>query len=398
MFGFLGILLTYALTSFGGVRPHSGFVLTMILAAGILGLLLLASLRAEAFDVRVGLALVLALATSVWISPRLGVPLFAGIWAFGAVRRTEGLALSRFLHFLIFLGLAEGLLGLAQYFVAPGWIFGYINPSTAPSGTFINRNHFAGLLEMLVPVSLGLAYVAARRHRDASRAYVYLMAGAFTALALVFSASRMGIVSMFATIGFLLAVMRLRVSQRRLANAMGFGIVGLILFGALWIGVDSIVERYGRLLEADAVLREGRMLVYRDSLAMIADNPWGVGVDRYRDVFRQYQTFRPNLLFDHAHNDYLETAAEWGILPAALFWLGVIGVLLKSVRMFLRSDSPEDRGVFLAGSGAIFAILLHSLTDFNLQILSNAMLFCVFLGIVLGKVVRTERIGKETAG
>jgi len=63
-----------------------------------------------------------------------------------------------------------------QYFIAPGWIFGYTN-SGAVSGTLINRNHFAGLLEMLIPVAFGLAYIAARRHRDTARAYVYLAAG-----------------------------------------------------------------------------------------------------------------------------------------------------------------------------------------------------------------------------
>ena len=72
----------------------------------------------------------------------------------------------------------------------------------------------------------------------------------------------------------------------------------------------------------------------------------------------------------------LRTAAEWGVLPAVAFWVFVMGVLTQSVRTFLRGDSPERRGILLASSGAMFAILVHSLTDFNLQILSNAMLFC----------------------
>ncbi len=282
----------------------------------------------------------------------------------------------------------HGLLGLFQYFVTPGWIFGYINSGS--SGTLINRNHFAGLLEMLVPAAFGLSYLAARRHRDASRSYVYLVVGAVISLALIFSASRMGIVSLFATLGFMALMIRMRASQKRIATAMGFGLVGLILGGALWIGVDAILARYGALLDTDAVLREGRMIVYRDSLKMIAENPWGVGVDGYRDVFRQYQTFRPELLFDHAHNDYLETAAEWGVLPAAAFWIFVMGVLVQSVRTFLRASSPEPLGILLASSGAIFAILVHSLADFNLQIMSNAMLFCMFVGVAIGGIMGIE--------
>ena len=396
MFGFLGILWTYALMSFGGVLPYSALGLYLALVVGVLGLLARRGWRGQAADLRVGL-LGSALAMGVWLGPRLGVPLFVGGWAFYACRESDDRRVVRFFHFLLFVGLGEALLGLFQYFVTPGWIFGYVNAGSSSSGTLINRNHFAGLLEMLVPVAFGLSYMAARQHRDTSRSYVYLMVGALMALSLIFSSSRMGIVSLFATVGFMAVMIRMRASQKRIAMAMGFGLVALILGGALWIGVDAILERYGMLLEADAALREGRLIIYRDSLRMIADNPWGVGVDGYRDVFRQYQTFNPGLLFDHAHNDYLETAAEWGVLPAVAFWVFIMGVLIQSVRAFLRVDSPERRGILLASNGAIFAILVHSLTDFNLQILSNAMLFCIFVGIARGGITWIETGEREVS-
>ena len=390
MFGFIGILWSYALLSFGGVLPHSALGSQLALVGGVIGLLAVWSVQKRVKDASLFAALVGALAIGIWLGPRMGVPMYAGIWAFYAARESGDRGVVRFLHFLLFVGLAEALLGLFQYFVTPGWIFGYVNAGSPPSGTLINRNHFAGLLEMLVPVAFGLSYLVARRHRDAFRSYVYLMVGAVISLAVIFSASRMGIMSLFATLGFMGLMIRMRASQKRIATVMGFGLFGLILGGALWIGVDGILGRYGTLLEADAALREGRMIVYRDSLKMIADNSWGVGVDGYRDVFRQYQTFRPGLLFDHAHNDYLETAAEWGVVPAVAFWALVIGVLIQSIRTFLSVASPERRGILLASSGAIFAILVHSLTDFNLQILSNAMLFCIFVGIALTAISRIE--------
>ena len=391
MFGFLGFVWAYALLSFGGMLPHSALGLHLALAVGVLGLLAARSWRGRAADLRLFAVLAGALAIGAWLGPRLGVPLFAGAWAFFACSEPDDRHVIRFFHFLLVVGLGEALLGLFQYFVAPGWIFGYINAGASSSGTLINPNHFAGLLEMLVPAAFGLSYLAARRHRDAARSYSYLVVGAVISLALIFSASRMGIVSLFATLGFMALMIRMRASQKRIAMAMGFGLVGLILGGALWIGVDAILERYALLLEPDAALREGRMIIYRDSLKMIVENPWGVGIDGYRDVFRQYQTFKSGLLFDHAHNDYLETAAEWGVVPAAAFWAFVMGVLVQSVRTFLRVDSPESRGILLASSGAIFAILVHSLADFNLQILSNSMLFCVFVGIALGGIMRIER-------
>jgi O-antigen ligase len=114
---------------------------------------------------------------------------------------------------------------------------------------------------------------------------------------------------------------------------------------------------------------------------MIAAHPLGIGLEHYRDVFRQYQTWRPDLLLDHAHNDYLETTAEWGVLPAIMFWILIFVILGRAFRSFLRTQSVERTTILLASMGAIFSILLHSLTDFNLQIPSNAMLFFMFVGI-----------------
>jgi O-antigen ligase len=382
MFAFLGIVLTYALFTFGGVLPHDSLLLECVMASGFLGIVVVRAWRGEPVEVRVLGVLIVALGIGVWVSPRLGLPLFVGVWAFNACRVSDGRRVERFLQFLLLLGLAESILGLAQFFIAPGWIFGYIN-RTAISGTLINRNHFAGFLEMIIPVAMGLAYVASNRHRDVSRAYVYLLSGSLMSLALIFSASRMGIVSMFATVGFMATVIQLRSAERRLASILGFGLIGLVLIGGLWIGVDTVIDRYSSLLDPDLALNEGRLPVFRASLRLIVDNPWGVGVDRYRDVFRQYQTVRLNFLYDHAHNDYLESAAEWGVIPAVLFWSFVIGILVRSVQVFVRNDNLEGRGILLAGSGAMFSILLHSLTDFNLQIPSNAMLFSILAGVAL---------------
>ena len=139
-------------------------------------------------------------------------------------------------------------------------------------------------------------------------------------------------------------------------------------------------------MDEQGVITEVRLGIFRDTMRMIAANPWGVGPSRYRDVFRQYQTERPDLLFDHAHNDYLESAAEWGIPLALLFWGLIVSVLLQAVRAFWRSQSPERRGVLLAASGAMVSILVHSLTDFNLHIPSNAMLFFIFVGIAIATI------------
>src|SRR5439155_1523621 len=134
----------------------------------------------------------------------------------------------------------------------------------------------------------------------------------------------------------------------RLAAAFGLGVLGLVAAGALWIGVDVIVQRYSELIGEEAMLREGRLIVFRDATRMIQANPFGVGAGNFQDMYRKYQTFHPDLLFDHAHNDYLETAAEWGVPLAVAFWSFIFFVVVRCVRMFVAIDSPEQRGILLA--------------------------------------------------
>jgi hypothetical protein len=349
---------------------------------GICGLFVIRSLRNRSVTFISFLFFLFCTCVIVFVPPKVSVALLAAGWAYFAAAKNHSRVI-RFFHLLLVLGVLEALLGLIQYSIAPGWIFGYINNFYRTSGTLINRNHFAGLLEMLIPIGFGLAYSAARRFGEMARPYLYLLASSFMGLGLLFSVSRMGIFSFVATVLFLGFVLRLRTAQHKLSLLLASSTLGLVLAGALWIGIDVIVARYSELVGQDAILREGRVLVFRDAIRMIGSNPLGVGPGNFQDYFRRYQIFRPDLLFDHAHNDYLETAAEWGIPLAAFFWIFVFFVLIRGVRVFTTMRSPEGRGILLACVGAIFSILVHSLTDFNLQIPSNAMLFFSFIGISL---------------
>jgi len=79
----------------------------------------------------------------------------------------------------------------------------------------------------------------------------------------------------------------------------------------------------------------------------------------------------------------VEAAAEWGLPVATAFWSFVVFAAVRAIRLFVSVHSPEQRGILLACIGAILAILIHSLMDFNLQIPSNAALFFTFVGISL---------------
>ncbi len=111
----------------------------------------------------------------------------------------------------------------------------------------------------------------------------------------------------------------------------------------------------------------------------------------YRWRFRPYQTVDVVRLYDHAHNDYLESAAEWGIPLALLAWGFVLWRFSRAVTIFLVSRDPERRGLALGCSAAIFSILTHSLVDFTLQLPALLMLFCAILGLAWSLDVRRRR-------
>jgi putative inorganic carbon (HCO3(-)) transporter len=386
MFHYLAALLVYALLTFGAVQPPQWILLTTLL---LLGLALVAAVRiskgASATPELVALAIGGAIV--LFLGPKPASAILAGGWAWAASGR--GLKpVMKFLNVLIVVGVLEAFLGFIQLLVLPGWIFGYIGPNRV-SGTLINRNHFAGLLTLLIPSSLGLLYVGVRRYGDVAKSYVYMFAAAFMAISLVFSLARAGVFSLLMMLLLLGILVKRKDATRNLATGVGLGMISLIFAGALWIGIDVVVERYAKLLEEDVVLHDGRLIVFGDTARMIEDHPFGVGYANYGDAFRVYQTYRPDLLFDHAHNDYLEIAAELGVPVATVFWTFLVAVLIAMIKAFLRMDSPEHAGVLLACIGAVTSMLIHSFTDFNLQIPSNAMLFFIFIGIGL-RIIRID--------
>jgi O-antigen ligase len=88
-----------------------------------------------------------------------------------------------------------------------------------------------------------------------------------------------------------------------------------------------------------------------------------------------------NATVDHVHNDYLELASETGLPGAALLFLPILALFIKMVIAFLDDSRGYRRAVLLGCIGSTVALLVHSMTDFNLQIPANALIFSVILGI-----------------
>ncbi len=308
---------------------------------------------------------------------------------------------------LLALGLFEALYGLVQY--TSGWqqIFSYkkVFYIAQATGTYVNPNHFAGLLEMILPLSFALALerlermnAAAQRAHHLSRSegiaapVFFLFSILLLFAAILFSRSRAGLLCASVALAALAAVwMRVGWQRTRVALATGGVLAGAVLFG-LWVGLGPVVSRFEELGRD----YRGRLDVWKDTLALVRMHPvlgWGPGT--FPDAFTRVQSVFLNQTVDHAHNDYLEFAAEWGIVGAALLFGLILWLLARAISSCLRMPQPGKRLVCLGSCGGVVALLLHSTADFNLQIPANGLVFAALLGVAYSSVYH---VPGETCG
>lgn len=313
------------------------------------------------------------------------IALWLSLWLAVRSRRQQ-----RFLLLLlILLGALEALYGLVQSIGGVDYIGSYFrNRGRIATGTLINRNHYAALLNMILPLGLGMlaTSVAGRRRDDQprsetlARTWIVLLGSSLMGVAVLLSLSRGGTLSLLLTLlflGMLLVLGRRRLSRRRLSGAAIAVLVFTIAGMGAAIGVEALLERFGHLEQGLS-----RVAVYRDSLELIRDHPGrGVGPGMYRWRFHPYQSVSPGSLYGHAHNDYLETSAECGVLLALLGWAFVFWRFFRASEIALKSRDPRRQGLALGCAAAMFSILIHSLIDFSLQIPAILMVFACIVAL-----------------
>ncbi len=307
---------------------------------------------------------------------------------------------------ILLLGVLEALYGMVQYLADWHRIFALqkVYYTAHATGTYVNPNHFSGLLEMILPLLAAAALYhwecwslqgALRRKRDEvrevdalARACFFSALAVFLLAAILFSRSRMGILSVAVGTGTLSLAWLLSTPYRRRAIVVLTIFLVVVAGFSVWIGLDPVFERFAQL-EADTV---PRLQVWRDALALVSAHPWlGSGFGSFADVYPQVQTALPEKIVEHAHNDYLQVAVELGVptallLFAAIAWLVVRGLLTG---MFRHLRSPE-RFELLGCAAGVLALLVHSAADFNLQLPANAMLFATLLGILTAMVAPAD--------
>ena len=276
--------------------------------------------------------------------------------------------------FLIFLGFSVALLGIIQHFTSHDTIYWvrHLSQSVDVFGPFVNRNHFAGFVELVVPVGLALLVFRGVR-RD-----LFVMVGLLTVIpvgALILCGSRGGIVCFAFEVGVLALLARTR---KGLAGAtiVAVAFVGLASLAFIaWLGAGKAIERFSKTRVGDVSL-ERRASMSRGAEHIFFDHPVkGVGLGTIVTVFPGYDRGYDGLVVDHVHNDYIEALAETGLL-GGLCGIAFLWLLFRGAqRSFLAEQGHFSLALHAGAIAAVCGILLHSFVDFNLHIPSNALLF-----------------------
>jgi len=295
---------------------------------------------------------------------------------------------------LVWLGTTEAAFGLLGFLLdSPTVLAGqpqYYRGSV--TGTLICKNHFAGLMEMLIPAAAAyyFLFIPKRNAEDheerTARLILALAALVLMSLALAFSGSRAGIVCFAFSVAAALALARhgRGAYNRIVAAALG---AAFLIYGNA-IGFDPVVERF-QALTADYAME--RVEIWRDGLRLALLSPiLGTGVGTWASLFPAVKSTPVQLTFSHAHNDYVQALTEAGVLGfGVLLWLLIAAFRLVRSTLDKLADASRGRSALLALAVAILSISLHGLVDFNLQIPSNLFLFMTILG-VLAAVCRGE--------
>ena len=291
-----------------------------------------------------------------------------------------------------------------------GWGAPFFPPSLRAQGPFVNPDHFGDYMALILPSAVAAAvwpefFIGRKsdRRRDTFFALRLFCAGiavvVFAGLALSMSRGAwMGtIVGM--TVFFILTR---RFTQSLLKEAQGgprwprarllmaAGLVGvLIALSPLIAGVDSQQEVNSRLKTlvvgaSHEQSPDSRSSVWRDSIDMVRAFPvFGVGAGSFPDLFARYRRppWSPSF-WTNAHNDYLETATDLGLVGLALMLWGIAATASRLYRGF-NVVNNNAVPVVAALTAGIVAVLVHEFFDFSLRIPAVAILFAILAALAL---------------
>ncbi len=248
-------------------------------------------------------------------------------------------------------------------------------------GPYVNHNHYAGLMEMLLPYPLVLAatHFTSGNRKIAAAGIAALMAGS-----IFLSGSRGGMAAFVAQM-VVLAVLMLRRRQGSWKQPLMLGaFLATVIVFLVWIGGNELTQRLASIhSEAREEISGGvRLGIDRDCLRMFAKRPflgWGLGA--FPIVYPEFRSFYTLFFVNQAHNDYLQLLVETGLAGFSIAVWFLVLVFRRSAAKLKNWTETASGALTVACLLGCVGILVHSLLDFNLQIPANAALFYVLCAL-----------------
>jgi O-antigen ligase len=382
------ILAAFAVLAHGAVEPWSEGVLEMGAAVLLLGWAWIALTDSDLRLVwnpllwpLLGFWIVVAIQLAIGVSPvpfltRIELLKYSALVAlfflFVQSYRTRT-QWRNFVWFLLSLGFAVSLFAILQHFTFNGKLYWVreLQYGGIPFGPYVNRNHFAGLMELLIPPGLAIQILGAERRDQLPLVTLFTL---IPIGALFLSASRGGIISFVAEVVFLAILIVARQREKKVLVAAALVLtLGAILVS--WLGIGAALDRFATYKKLET--SEGRRVeMLHDTLRIFQDHRvTGTGLGTLQEVFPLYETVYDGLIVNHSHNDYAEALAETGaiggffglVFLVCLFWMSWKILSIKG-----------DTRSFAFHAGALVAclgLLVHAGVDFNFHIPSNALIF-----------------------
>lgn len=294
---------------------------------------------------------------------------------------------------IVVIGTLEAFYGLLVYLSprqAMLWYPGF--NKDAVSGTYVNRNHFAGLMEMSIAAALGLIISETPRNyrpnwRDQLRRASDALLGqggwlsfclTLMIVALLLSTSRGGIAALILGIGFMCGLSAFGKRSDAAGMRVFPRIFVLAFVGIAWLGAGGLLQK----IESVGI-SSNRAELREVTLRMAADFSFtGSGAGTFPWVFPAYKDERlSGGHYTHAHNDFLQLLAEQGVVGFALAAAVIASVAWRILAAYVRRRDPLMRGALFASGAGSVALLAHGAVDFNFHIPANAAMFFVLLGL-----------------
>jgi O-antigen ligase len=414
LFYYLLAVLIWAPLPLASNREWSTILLAALLLCGLLAcavLMLLGKLRVTTALRKSWPALAALTATQVWVAVQLAFGISAAPDSTRLALLLGAALVAAFVMVLLLVDTRSRILRIAQVMVGCAVFQAFFASAMmmsdldrvpfldkvfdrgSASGTFINRNHLAGFLEMNLAIGIGM--LVAQLHRQPAgswrefmrrtidtllsskfRLRLYL---AIMVVALVLTRSRMGNAAFFSSLllcGLIGMVLQRRVTRNAILFFVSLLMIDLYILGN-WFGMDKVVER----LQGTSLASETRDEVALDTIAMWQDHFWmGTGADSFFEAYVYGGYMNANsLYYRHPENDYLEIGSGFGFIGFALLGAAVLTSLWQALLAQRRCVSSLRQGLGFASMMGITSILIHSFSDFNLHIPANSLWFIVLL-------------------